>query len=120
MERETHLERLRATMMRLAAELDGVRLHQSAAYISMAADSIVDLRSSSIRQAQDDPSTGSGRAGSGSGLPEAIDLDFTLDENGLVWLIRDGDCHRLGPGEPVCAEMRRFLAGVECGGDGYA
>jgi hypothetical protein len=74
-----------------------------------------------LRQAQDDPSTGSGRAGrsGGIGLPDAIDLDFTLDEQGRVWMIREGDCYVLGPTEAVCGEMRRFLAGVGAGGDGY-
>jgi hypothetical protein len=110
LERESNLERLRSSMMRLAAELDGARLYQAAAYISMAGDSI---GQSVLRQAQDE-------------RPEAqretwaeVDLDFTLDEHGQAWMILEGDCHRLGGGDAVCAEMRRFLAGVASGGDGY-
>jgi hypothetical protein len=34
-------------------------------------------------------------------------------------MIRDGDCYVLGPTEAVCGEMRRFLADVAAGGDGY-
>ena len=48
-----------------------------------------------------------------------VDLDFTLDQQGRVWMIREGDCSMLGPTEAVCGEMRRFLAGVASGGDGY-
>ena len=96
--------------MRLAAELDGARLYRAAAYASMAVDSI-------------------GRAAEGEGGSRIrvredgrgadVDLDFTLDGQGRVWMIRDGDCHILGRTDPVCAEMRRFLAGVAAGGDGY-
>jgi hypothetical protein len=92
--------------MRLAAELDGARLYQAAAYISMAADSI-------LPPAQDDRSAGPG------GAADATDLDFTLDEQDRVWMIQDGDCHVLGPSDAVCAEMRRFLVSVAAGGDGY-
>ncbi|HEX8573662.1 MAG TPA: hypothetical protein VF759_13030 [Allosphingosinicella sp.] len=37
---------------------------------------------------------------------------------GRAWTVREGDCYNLGRAEAVCAEMRRFLAGVEAGGDG--
>ena len=30
-------------------------------------------------------------------------------------MIRDGDCHIIGRSGAVCAEMRRFLAGVVLG-----
>ena len=109
--------------MRLAAGLDKAGLCLAAAYVSMAVDAIEG--SAAFRQGRDDPSTGSGRAGrSGSrdrdeAVLNGVDLDFTLDAHGLVWMINDGDCHRLGGGEAVCAEMRRFLAGVAAGGDGY-
>lgn len=101
--------------MRLAAELDSARLYQAAAYISMAGDSIpCDVAQDRLRQAQDD------RPGDG-GRPDStdIDLDFTLDEQDRVWMIREGDCHIIGRTDAVCAEMRRFLADVASGGDGY-
>jgi hypothetical protein len=32
-------------------------------------------------------------------------------------MIREGDCHMIGRTEAVCAEMRRFVAGVALGDD---
>jgi hypothetical protein len=125
--------RLHGTAVRLAAGLDEAGLCLAAAYVSMAVDAIEGsaafrrgrgagagsrqedgaMRSGVLRQAQDDRSIG-------GAVPDAMDLDFTLDEHGRVWMIREGDCHVLGPTEAVCGEMRRFLAGVAAGGDGYA
>jgi hypothetical protein len=132
---------LHADAVRLAARLDKAGQLLAAAYVSMAVDAIEG--SAAFGQGRDDPSTGSGRAGragsrdqseamvngvlrqaqddrSGGGVaPVAIDLDFTLDEQGRVWMIREGDCYVLGPTDPVCGEMRRFLTSVAAGGDGY-
>jgi hypothetical protein len=114
-EPRTRADRLRTAAMRLAAELDEARLYQAAAYASMAADSI------------GEPAVGRAAEGEGGsriqvrddGRGTEVDLDFTLDGQGRVWMIREGDCHILGRTEPVCATMRRFLAGVASGGDGY-
>jgi len=89
--------------MRLAAELDSACLYSAAAYVSMAGDSI-------------------GRGGGGDAPARerqaGVDLDFTLDGEGRVWMIREGDCQMIGRTDSVCAQMRRFLAGVAAGGDG--
>ena len=94
-------------MMRLAEEMDGAGLGLAAAYVSMAADSILDGGEAEA-------------AARDEGIATGVDLDFTLDERGQAWMIREGDCHLIGPGEAVCSEMRRFLADVAAGGDGYA
>jgi hypothetical protein len=132
---EPDIGRLRDAAARLAAELDEARLFQAAAYAAMAVDSVERsageeahaeaMRTDVLRQAQDDPSTGSGRAGRSHSQrdPEAlrgdVDLDFELDEHGRVWMIREGDCHIIGRSDAVCAEMRRFLAGVVLGHDRF-
>jgi len=94
------VERLRNAALRLAAELDEARLCHAAAYASMAADVIE-------------------RSAGGDAYAKAmrtdIDLDFTLDEHGRVWMIREGDCHIIGRTDAVCGEMRRFLASVVLG-----
>jgi ABC-type cobalamin transport system ATPase subunit len=90
--------------MRLAAELDEARLYQAAAYASMAVDVI---------------ERSAGQAVHAEVMRTDVDLDFTLDEHGRVWMIREGDCHIIGRTDAVCAEMRRFLASVASGGDGY-
>ena len=95
-------ERLRNAAIRLAAELDEARLHHAAAYASMAAEVIE-------------------RSAGGDAYAKAmqtdVDFDFTLDEHGRVWMIREGDCHMIGRTNAVCAEMRRFLASVVFGDD---
>ncbi len=106
--------RLHGTAVRLAAGLDEASLPLAAAYVSMAVDAIEG--SSAFGQARDDVA---GSRPEGEAVLNGVDLDFTLDEQGRVWMIREGDCHALGPAEAVCGEMRRFLAGVACGGDGY-
>ena len=96
------VERLRNAAVRLAAELDEARLYHAAAYASMAAEVIE-------------------RSAGGDAYAKAmrteVDLDFTLDEHGRVWMIREGDCHIIGRTNAVCAEMRRFLASVVLGDD---
>jgi hypothetical protein len=88
--------------MRLAAGLDQAGLHQAAAYASMAVDSIERSAGEEIHA---------------KAMRTDVDLDFTLDEHGRVWMIREGDCHVIGRTDAVCAEMRRFLASVVLGDD---
>ena len=108
----TRAARLRTAAMRLAAELDGARLYQAAAYASMAGDAI---------QAAGPPLTeAEGRSRIGVRDDEKgndVDLDFTLDEQNRVWMIREGDCHIIGRTQAVCLEMRKFLANVALGRD---
>ena len=107
--------RLHKAAVRLAAGLDKGGLCLAAAYVSMAVDAIEG--SAAFRRGQDE---GTGSRHEEEAMLNGVDLDFTLDGQGRVWMIRDGDCHVLGPTEAVCGEMRRFLAGVAAGGDGYA
>jgi hypothetical protein len=86
--------------MRLAAELDDVRLYRAAAYASMVVDAIDQSR---------------GEPEPEGDMRTDVDLDFELDEHGRVWMIREGDCHIIGRTNAVCAEMRRFLRTVVLG-----
>jgi hypothetical protein len=106
--------RRRRTAIRLRAGLDKGGLCLAAAYVSMAVDAIEG--SAAFRQGRDE---GAGSPHQDEAMLNGVDLDFTLDEQGRVWMIREGDCYVLGPTEAVCTEMRRFLAGVAVGGDGY-
>ncbi|HEX8572873.1 MAG TPA: hypothetical protein VF759_08990 [Allosphingosinicella sp.] len=96
------VERLRNAAMRLAAELDEVRLFQAAAHVSMGADAI---------------SRGPAPELSAEQLRTDVELEFEFDEHGRVWMIREGDCHIIGRTEAVCLEMRKFLANVALGRD---
>lgn len=84
------------------AELDEARLHQAAAYASMAVDVIERSAGAEVHA---------------KAMRTDVDLDFELDEHGRVWMVREGDCHIIGRTDAVCAEMRRFLAGVVLGDD---
>ena len=95
------VDRLRNAAMRLAAELDEARLHQAAAYASMAVDVI---ERSAGKDAYD------------KAMRTDVELDFELDEHGRVWMIREGDCHIIGRRDAVRLEMWRFLAGTELRG----
>lgn len=108
--------------MRLAAELDSARLYKAAAYASMAADAVGEAAAAVMAEGEGGsriPELPQGRPAGMTGGAADVDLDFTLDGEGRVWMIREGDCHILGRTDAVCAEMRRFLAGVASGGDGY-
>jgi hypothetical protein len=96
------VERLRNAAMRLAAELDEVRLFQAAAHVSLGADAI-----------SRDPAPEL----SAERMRTDIELEFEFDEHGRVWMIREGDCHIIGRTEAVCLEMRKFLANVALGRD---
>lgn len=113
--RPSTARRLHGRAVRLGAGLDRAGLCLAAAYVSMAVDAIEG--SAAFRQARDE---GTGSRHEDEAMLNGVDLDFTLDEQGRVWMIREGDCHVLGPTAAVCGEMRRFLAGVAAGGDGYS
>ena len=81
-------ERLRNAAMRLAAELDDAHLYRAAAYASMAVDA--------INQSRGEPQPD-------GDMQTDVDLDFELDEQGRVWMIREGDCHIIGRTDAVCA-----------------
>ena len=102
MGQEVCVDLLRNAAMRLAAELDEARLYQAAAYASMAVDSI---------------ERSAGKEVHAEAMRTDVECDFELDEHGRVWMIREGDCHIIGRTNAVCAEMRRFLAGVVLGDD---
>lgn len=92
-------ETLRESAMRLAAELDAAGLYRAAAHAGMAADATGDV----AKGAED------------YDLRTDVELEFTADEHGRVWMIREGDCHIIGRTHAVCAEMRRFLTAVMLG-----
>jgi hypothetical protein len=80
--------------MRLAAELDQVRLFQAAAHVAMAVDAM---------DRRPDP-------GVNDNAPRTdVELEFDLDEHDRVWIYLDGDCHIIGRREAVRREMWRFL-----------
>jgi hypothetical protein len=91
---------LRDAAMRLAGELDEVRLYNAAAHVSMAVDAIDEGPAAPLGEAE---------------MRTDVELEFELDEHGRVWMIREGDCHIIGRTNAVCAEMRRFLASVVLG-----
>lgn len=93
-------QHLRNAAMRLAAELDEVRLFKAAAHASMAANAIAE---------------GPAQLLGGGEMRTDVGLEFEVDEHGRVWMIRDGDCHIIGRTNAVCAEMRRFLASIVLG-----
>jgi hypothetical protein len=96
------VNRLRTAATRLAAELDEARIYQAAAYVSMAVDAV---------------ERSAGEEAHAEKMRTDVECEFQLDEHGRVWMIREGDCHIIGRTGAVCAEMRRFLAGVVLGDD---
>jgi hypothetical protein len=95
-------EHLRDAAIRLATELDELRLYQAAAYASMAVDAI---------ERRDDGGVND------NDLRTDVELEFEFDEHGRVWMYREGDAHIIGRTNAVCMEMRRFLANVVLGRD---
>lgn len=88
------VEQLRSTAIRLTAELDQAQLHQSAAYVSMAVEAMV--------QAPDP-------AVDGNVFRSDVECEFGVDEYDRVWIYRDGDCHIIGRKDYIRMEMWRFL-----------
>ena len=118
MGKELDSDRLRDAARRLAAALDRARLYKAAAYAAMAGDAV--QAAAEAEGGSRIPELPQGRHGRDDDEGAEVDLDFTLDGQGRVWMIREGDCHILGRTEAVCAEMRRFLTCVAAGGDGYS
>ena len=113
MGQEVDVGRLHEAAVRLGDRLDKAGQLLAAAYVSMAVDAIE--ASAAFGQGRDEGTEPRQRD---EAMLNGVDLDFTLDGQGQVWMIREGDCHLLGPTAPVCGEMRRFLSSVAAGGDG--
>jgi hypothetical protein len=88
------LEALRAAAMRLTAELDQARLHQSAAYVSMAVDAIARAPEPAVND---------------NVFRSDVECQFEVDEYDRVWMYRDGDAHIIGRKDYVRTEMWRFI-----------
>ena len=89
------VEQLREAAERLTAELDLARLHQAAAYVSMA---VVALEKDPAGVAADDRKYRSD-----------VECQFELDEYDRVWMYLDGDCRIIGRRNYIRTEMWRFL-----------
>src|SRR5687767_2642483 len=87
-------EQLREAAVRLAAELDLARMHQAAAYVSMAV----------VAMAKDPDGAASDRK-----YRSDVECEFELDEYGRVWMYCDGDCQIIGRKDYIRTEMWRFL-----------
>jgi hypothetical protein len=88
------VEELRAAAQRLTAELDQARLHQAAAYVSMAVDSMAKEPDDAVND---------------NVFRSDVECQFEADEHGRVWMCRDGDCSIIGRKEYIRTEMWRFL-----------
>lgn len=88
------VEQLRAAAMRLTAELDQARLHQSAAYVSMAVDAMAKAPEAAVND---------------NVFRSDVECQFEVDEYERVWMYRDGDCSIIGRKDYVRTEMWRFL-----------
>jgi hypothetical protein len=88
------VEELRAAAMRLTAELDQARLHQAAAYLSMAVDAMAKAPDPAVND---------------NVFRSDVECEFEADEYGRVWMYRDGDCWIIGRKDYVRTEMWRFL-----------
>ena len=89
-------DELRAAAMRLTAELDQARLHQSAAYVSMAVDAMA-------KAPEAEPAVND------NVFRSDVECEFEVDEYERVWMYRDGDCSIIGRKDYVRTEMWRFL-----------
>lgn len=88
------VEELRASAIRLTAELDQARLHKAAAQVSAAVHAI---------GGEPDPAVND------NVYRSDVECEFELDEYGRVWMYRDGDAHIIGREDYVRTEMWRFL-----------
>ena len=89
------VERLRGSALQLTADLDLARLHQAAAYVSMA---VTALEKGPARVAAGDRKYRSD-----------VECQFELDEHDRVWMYLDGDCQIIGRKNYIRTEMWRFL-----------
>ena len=87
------VETLREAAERLTAELDLARLHQAAAYVSMAVVAMETFPK--------------GRRGDRKYRSD-VECEFELDEHDRVWMYRDGDCQIIGRKNYIRTEMWRF------------
>ena len=87
-------EELREAAVRLTAELDLARMHQAAAYVSMA-----------VAAMTRDP----GGAADDRTYRSDVECEFDVDEYDRVWMYKDGDCHIIGRKNYIRTEMWRFL-----------
>jgi hypothetical protein len=87
-------EQLREAAVRLTADLDLARMHQAAAYVSMAV----------VAMAKDPDGAAKDRK-----YRSDVECEFELDEHDRVWMYRDGDCHIIGRKNYIRTEMWRFL-----------
>jgi hypothetical protein len=88
------VEELRAAAIRLTAELDQARLHQAAAYLSMAVDAMARPPEAGVND---------------NVYRSDVECQFEVDEYERVWMYRDGDCSIIGRKDYVRTEMWRFL-----------
>jgi len=86
---------LREAAVRLTAELDLARMHQAAAYVSMA-----------VAAMAKDPG---GAAAKDRTYGSDVECAFEVDEYDRVWMYRDGDCEIIGRRNYIRTEMWRFL-----------
>lgn len=87
-------EQLREATMRLTAEFDLARMHQAAAYVSMAV----------VAMAKDPNGAADDRK-----YRSDVECEFEVDEHDRVWMYRDGDCQIIGRKNYIRTEMWRFL-----------
>ena len=97
------IERLRNAAMRLAAELDEAGLFQAAAHVSMGGDALKRSPPLELSVGQ---------------LESDDDLEFEFDEDGRVWMTRQGYCQIISGTEAACRAMRKFLGTVALKPDG--
>jgi hypothetical protein len=88
------VEELRAAAMRLTAELDQSKLHQAAAYVSMAVDAMAKAQDPAVND---------------NVFRSDVECEFEVDEYDRVWMVRDGDCSIVGRKDYIRTEMGRFL-----------
>jgi len=88
------LEALRAAAMRLTAELDQARLHQAAAYVSMAVDAMARPPEPAVND---------------NVFRSDVECQFEVDEYDRVWMYREGDAVIIGRKDYIRSEMWRFI-----------
>jgi len=86
------VEELRAAAQRLTAELDQARLHQAAAYVSMAVDSMAKEPDDAVND---------------NVFRSDVECQFEADEHGRVWMYRT---------ETARSSAARNISGRRCGG----
>jgi hypothetical protein len=88
------VEELRASAVRLTAELDQAKLHKAAAHVSAAVHAITGAADPAVND---------------NVYRSDVECQFELDEHDRVWMYRDGDAHIIGRKDYIKTEMWRFL-----------